>query len=63
MANQKEEDKFKTLRHSANNQLAVILGFTQLLELKTPKDSKEYEWIQKILKECENLKNTISEIR
>lgn len=57
------DDKYKTIRHQANNELAVILGFAQLLQMKTPKESKESEWIQKILNECEKLKNTISEVR
>ena len=59
----KKNETLKEVRHTANNQLAVILGYSQLLKTKISKGTKESEWLQKILEECEKLQDTIIKIR
>lgn len=57
------QDKNKKVRHDLNNQLTVVLGYLQLLQKTSKTDSKESEWIKKILDECEKMRGEIENIQ
>lgn len=48
--------------HEINNPMAVILGFTDILLEKTPKDSETYEILKIIEKQATNAKNSVENL-
>lgn len=48
--------------HEINNPMAVILGFTDILLEKTPKDSETYEILKIIEKQAINAKNSVENL-
>lgn len=48
--------------HEINNPMAVILGFTDMLLEKTPKDSETYEILKIIEKQAINAKNSVENL-
>lgn len=51
------------LLHAMNSHLAVISGYTQLLEKKLTLSDEEAKWMATIAKECANLKNCIDSVK
>jgi PAS domain S-box-containing protein len=48
--------------HEMNNPIAIILGFTELLLEKSPKDSKEYEILKTIERQGNNCKRIVENL-
>ena len=48
--------------HEINNPIAIILGFTELLLEKTPKNSKEYEILKTIERQGNNCKRIVENL-
>ena len=48
--------------HEINNPIAIILGFTEILLEKTPKDSKEYEILETIERQGNNCKRIVENL-
>jgi len=59
----KKNDIASKIRHDINNHLTVISGFAQLLRMKQEENSKEYEWLENILKETEKIKKITKKIK
>jgi signal transduction histidine kinase len=48
--------------HEINNPIAIILGFSEILLEKFPKDSKEYEIVKTIERQSENCKRIVENL-
>lgn len=55
--------QIRKLLHDTKSNLAVILGYLQLLEKKVESDSKEKEWIDRMISESKKLETNIDEVR
>jgi signal transduction histidine kinase len=61
-----EEEEILHLRkllHDTKSNLAVIYGYLQLLQKKAEEDSKEKEWIDRMISESRKLEVGIDEVR
>ena len=62
MANESKDSFVSNITHELRSPLAAIIGYAELIELQTPKNTQESAYLQKIAQNCSHMSKIINDL-